>query len=180
MRGYKGMTKDMTCRGMQFEIGKTNHVEGELKLCENGLHYCKELMDVFCYYNREGGNRFFEVEASDDAITDGRKFVASSITILRELSQIEINRSIYGNGVGHGFEHGNGDGFGCFNRDGYGEGWGNHGNGFGNGDGRMNGDGYGSGGGYYDGNGVGSGHVYVSDGTHIIGKNICKILVFNN
>ena len=33
MKGYKGMTKDMTCRGMPFEIGKSYHIEGNVRLC---------------------------------------------------------------------------------------------------------------------------------------------------
>ena len=35
MKGYKGMDANMQCRGMQFEIGKTYKVDGEIKLCEN-------------------------------------------------------------------------------------------------------------------------------------------------
>lgn len=33
VKGYKGMNKDMTCRGMQFEIGKTYSVDGDIELC---------------------------------------------------------------------------------------------------------------------------------------------------
>ena len=36
MHGYKGMTKDMKCRGMQFEIGKKYCVNGDIELCKNG------------------------------------------------------------------------------------------------------------------------------------------------
>ena len=32
MKGYKGMESDMTCRGMQFEVGKTYHVGGKIEV----------------------------------------------------------------------------------------------------------------------------------------------------
>jgi hypothetical protein len=35
MKGYKGMKSDMTCRGMQYEIGKTYQDKGGLA---NGVH----------------------------------------------------------------------------------------------------------------------------------------------
>ena len=129
MKGYKGMKSDMTCRGKQFEIGKT-YTEENVKLCIRGIHWCKNLKDVFDFYDANGSNRFFEVDA-DEIETDGHKSVASTLTVIRELSETEINRIVYGYGYGDG----NGDGYG----DGYGYGYGY-------------GDGYGYGYGYGDGN----------------------------
>ena len=37
MKAYKGFNKDMTCRGFQFEEGKT-YEEKEARLCEKGFH----------------------------------------------------------------------------------------------------------------------------------------------
>ena len=139
MKGYKGMDASMRCRGMQYEVGKSYHVNGEIEVCQNGLHFCKRLGDVFDHYKRDG-NRFFEVEASGTVRTERRKSAASDLIVIRELEDIEINRISYGDG------YGNGDG------NGYGYGYGN-GNGDGNGDGY--GDGYGNGNGYGDGNGYG-------------------------
>ena len=169
MRGYKGMSKDMTCRGMQFEIGKTYHVDGEIELCKNGLHFCQILMDVFDFYKKDGENRFFEVETDKSVSSDKKKSVTAELTILRELTDIEVNRAYYGNGYGYG----DGDGYG----NGYGDGDG-YGNGYGDGYGNGYGDGYGDGYGYGDGNGYGDGYGNgYGDGD---GYNIQKVLVFND
>ena len=132
MKGYKGTDKDMRCRGMQYEVGKTFHADGKIEVCDNGLHFCIRLTDVFDYYEADNGNRFFEIEAEGNIVGDGKKNACSKITIGREISPIEINRTKYGNGNGYGYGNGNGDGYG------YGYGYGN-----GNGDGGGYGYGYG-------------------------------------
>ena len=126
MKGYKGMKSDMTCRGKQFEIGKT-YTEENVKLCIRGIHWCKNLKDVFDFYDANGSNRFFEVDA-DEIETDGHKSVASTLTVIRELSETEINRIVYGygygdgDGDGYGYGYGYGDGYGYGYGDGYGDG----------------------------------------------------------
>ena len=129
------MDKDMKCRGMQFEIGKTYRVNSELKLCQNGLHFCQDLCDVFDYYERNGLNRFFEVKSGESVKTDGRKSVASELTIIRELSDLEINRIIYSDCYGNGNGCGDGEGYIYENGNGYGDGYGGYGNGSGDGNG---------------------------------------------
>ena len=119
MKGYKGMDANMRCRGMQYEVGKSYHVDGNVEVCSNGLHFCERLTDVFDFYERDG-NRFFEVEASGTIKTDGRKSAASDLLIVRELTDIVINRTAYGNGYGNGYGDGNGDG------NGYGDGYGDN------------------------------------------------------
>ena len=119
MKGYKGMDSEMKCRGMQFEVGKTYHVNGEISVCYNGLHFCERLTDVFDYYERDG-NRFFVVEAHGDVKTVGSKSATSDLTIVRELLGVEINRTVYGNGSGNG--NGYGYGYGYDDGDGYGNG----------------------------------------------------------
>ena len=155
MRGYKGFGKDLKCRGMQYEVGKTYHQDGKIRTCENGLHFCKYLNQVFSFYDLYEGSRYCEVEAFGE-IDFSRvvKFAASDIRIVRELSEIEINRCqygssysyvhddnlIFGNGFSHGYGYpygaGRGHGEGYAYGDGYfygykrGEGWG-YGNGYG-------------------------------------------------
>ena len=57
---YKGFNKDMTCRGFQFEEGKT-YEEPEAKLCEKGFHACENPLDCWGYYDMINGV-FHEVE----------------------------------------------------------------------------------------------------------------------
>lgn len=152
MKGYKGMNSEMKCRGMQFEVGKTYHVDGEISVCRNGLHFCERLTDVFDYYGRDG-NRFFVVEAHGCVMMEGSKSAASDLTVVRELTDVEINRTLYStsdgsnNGTGYGYGHCYGNGY----RDGIGTGCGD-GNGYGDGNGNGYGNGYGDGTGYSYGN----------------------------
>ena len=174
MKGYKGMTKDMTCRGMQYEIGKTYYADGEIALCRNGLHFCEQLSNVFNFYKWGDGNRYFEVSADGQIVSSDTKSVASKLTIIRELTDIEVNKGIYNydNGNSDGCSYGCGDsnsygnGYGCGDNDGYGDGYGD-GYCYGRGDG--SGSGYGYGYGFDDGDGRGNGYGCV---------NISKILIY--
>lgn len=176
VKGYKGMRSDMTCRGMQYEIGKTYHAEGDIKLCCNGFHFCRRLMDVFLYYDRWGGNRFFEVEA--EGVEHGTaKSVAATIRIIRELSAIEVlrGRGVFGDGNGWHNGGGNGDGSGYSISDGCGEGDGKkNGDGKGNGNGdascffTRSGNGHGNSDGWADGGGFGDGNGYCQPIHHIL------------
>lgn len=110
MKGYKGTDRNMRCRGMQYEVGKTYHVDGVIELCQNGMHFCKNLPDVFNFYERDNGSRYFEVVASGAIQIGANKCAASDLTIVRELSKVEVNRCMYG--YGYGDSDGNGDGCG--------------------------------------------------------------------
>ena len=152
MIGYKGMNKYMECRGMQYEVGKTYTASGDIELCHWGLHFCKNLSNVFNFYARNNDNRFFEVKAKGRIIAGDDKYVTDALEIIRELSDVEINRAMYGDGYDDGYGNGNDDGDGYGN--GYGDGYGNgNGNGYGDGYGNGNGNGYGDGYGYGNGNG---------------------------
>ena len=50
MKAYKGFNKDMTCRGFQFEEGKT-YEEKEAVLCKKGFHACENPLDCWGYYD---------------------------------------------------------------------------------------------------------------------------------
>lgn len=49
MKAYKGFNKDMTCRGFQYEEGKSYEMK-DAKLCDHGFHACKYPLDCFTYY----------------------------------------------------------------------------------------------------------------------------------
>ena len=76
----------MTCRGFQYEEGKTYKIDGEPELCHRGFHACLKLLDVFDYYYGELGKDIVvhEVElegVSDERDEDNSKVVAKKITI---------------------------------------------------------------------------------------------------
>ena len=90
MIGYKGFDKDFKCRNMQYEIGKT-YIEKEAKLCEKGLHFCENPLDVFTYYSPANG-KFAEIEADDVSpeTGDDSKRVAQKLTVKTEINLFKL------------------------------------------------------------------------------------------
>ena len=88
MKVYKATDKDMKCRGFQYELGKTAEVEGDIELCENGLHACEMPLDVLSYYAPGDGSRYFEAEledVSDEKRGDDTKRVGKKLTLSAEI-----------------------------------------------------------------------------------------------
>ena len=81
IKAYKGFNKDMTCRGFQFEGGKT-YEEPEAKLCESGFHACENPLDCFRYYE-PADSEYHEVELEDvsNERNDDTKICAKKIKI---------------------------------------------------------------------------------------------------
>ena len=98
MRGYKALNEDMsTLYGdMTYELNKEYEIEGELIMCENGYHFCTELINVFIYYPSD--SRVFEIDTLDgEIIKKGDKYCSSKIKLIREISKEEINKYIEDN-----------------------------------------------------------------------------------
>jgi hypothetical protein len=66
MKGFKGFDKDMKCRGLQYEVGKTVVHPGTVSLCNSGLHFCEHPLDTWRYYKPNDGSRYAEVEAEGE------------------------------------------------------------------------------------------------------------------
>ena len=83
---YKGMDKDMKCRGFQYEVGKEYETDKAVA-CECGFHACEYPLDVFNYYP-PAGSRFFEVEQSGELSKndDDSKVASTKIRIGAELN----------------------------------------------------------------------------------------------
>jgi hypothetical protein len=90
----KGFNRDLTCRGFQFEPGKTYEQAGTIRACSNGFHSCPidgdtSPLSVFEYY-APGVSRYFEVTASGAADREGNKIASASITIGVEIGVGEL------------------------------------------------------------------------------------------
>lgn len=49
-KAFKIKNGKLFCKNKEYKVGRRNFVQGELKLCENGIHYCTNLFEVFNYY----------------------------------------------------------------------------------------------------------------------------------
>lgn len=91
MKGYKGFNSDLTCRGFQYEIGKEYEFDGEIEVCNNGFHFCKNIIDVKEYYNiTEDDIKLCEIEATGEIKEEEDKCVTNKIKIIREISKEEM------------------------------------------------------------------------------------------
>jgi hypothetical protein len=88
--GYKVFNPDWTCRGFQYEVGKTFEHEGPIKMCGSGFHFCLKLSDCFNYYEFDSANKVAVVEAIGDVMTKEDKSVTNKIVIVKELSWHEV------------------------------------------------------------------------------------------
>ena len=105
VRAYKIFEDDFTCRGMQYEVGKTYRLEddnGKLKkpsLCTSGFHACASLVKCFENYPPTPWSKFAIVEMSGTILGDEEdKYCSNIITIIEELSFEELKKH-YSDGV---------------------------------------------------------------------------------
>ena len=84
---YKAMNADMTCRGKQYEVGKTYH-EDKADCCRSGMHACENPLDVLHYYPLKDGPRFFEVECGGNVekSEEDSELACTELTVKGELN----------------------------------------------------------------------------------------------
>ena len=92
MKGYKVFNKDWTCRGFQYEVGKTYEMKEDPVCCERGFHFCGRLIDCFSYYDFDSENKVAEIEATETIDGDEKKekYCTNKIKIVRELTWHEV------------------------------------------------------------------------------------------
>ena len=90
VKGYKVFNPDWTCRGFQYEVGKTFEHDGNIELCGSGFHFCQRASDCFNYYDFNSSNKVAEIEALDLVETEGNKSVTNKIHIIREIPWQEL------------------------------------------------------------------------------------------
>ena len=90
----KGFDKDLCCRGMQFEVGKTYDTGANppLKICSSDVfHFCESINAVHEYYRVDTDNRFCEVEVLGDIVQENNKIGSNKIRIVREIIGQELD-----------------------------------------------------------------------------------------
>ena len=82
IKSYKGMDKNMTCRGFRYEQGKEYEQDGKVEACVRGFHACERPIDVLRYYP-PATSRYFEVEQAGEVSRDSEdsKVASSKIKI---------------------------------------------------------------------------------------------------
>jgi hypothetical protein len=102
--GYKGFTHDLKSKyrniDFQYKEGEIFTLESnkKLKLCESGFHFCKNLLDVFLFYELEinPGFRYYEIAYDgDNCLFEEncnmvQKGVTRKIKLVRELNDNDI------------------------------------------------------------------------------------------
>ena len=92
MKGYKGFDKDMKCRDMQFEVGKTYEVP-QAVLCQKGLHFCENPLDCLLYY-KPGESVYAETVAGGEIAPAQKpgdsKRCSTRLTIKAEMTLVGI------------------------------------------------------------------------------------------
>ena len=90
MKGYKVFNPDFTCRGFQYEVGKTYEENVVPDVCEVGFHFCQKLADCFGYYDFNPNNKVAEIEAIGDIDEGDSKCCTNKITIVQEITWQEV------------------------------------------------------------------------------------------
>ena len=90
IKGYKVFNSDWTCRGFQYEVGKTYKHNGNIEMCGAGFHFCRKASDCFNYYDFNSNNKVAEVEAIGLVETQGDKSVTDEIVIVKEIEWREL------------------------------------------------------------------------------------------
>ena len=96
MEGYKVFEPDWTCRGFQYEVGKTFEEDVTPSCCNRGFHFCKELKDCFNYYSFNPDNKVAKVIALGeiDEESDDSKCCTNKIQIVEEISWEDVLRMV--------------------------------------------------------------------------------------
>lgn len=92
MKAYKAFNADMTCRGFQFEVGKTYEMDEASHVCKRGFHACRYIEDTLRFYLPYEKPIICEVEILGDVSHDlkGIKFATNKMRIVRQLSREEM------------------------------------------------------------------------------------------
>ena len=93
--GFKGFGKDLKCRDFQYEFNKDYEIEGDVKACNHGFHFCEHPLNVFEYYP-PAESRFASVVGSGKVSREeggDTKVAVSKIHIGAEISLESLTKA---------------------------------------------------------------------------------------
>ena len=90
--GYKAFNKDWSCRGFQYEVGKTYTMKEKPECCKQGFHFCTNVADCFKYYDKNPERTkiaLVEALGDIDKKVEDSKCCTNKIKIVKEISFAE-------------------------------------------------------------------------------------------
>lgn len=101
-KAFKIENGELHCRGKVYREGKRHYVRGTLKMCENGIHYCTNLFEIFNYYSGviDKDIAIYEIDVGDKVLTsDSSKCCTNSCVLKRRLYREDIIKILNGKEV---------------------------------------------------------------------------------
>lgn len=81
---YYKATYNFKCRDQTYQVGKT-YTSDQLKICNSGMHFCKQMICVLDYYKYNKDFVLLEVEILGKIVSEGTKHATNKLKVLREI-----------------------------------------------------------------------------------------------
>jgi len=85
VKAYKAFNQDMTCRGFQYEVGKTYKHEGDASLCNTGFHAYLHPLDVLNCHPVTSRFAVVELDGVSPETDEDTEVCGAEITIQAEV-----------------------------------------------------------------------------------------------
>ena len=101
IEGYKAFDNNFKCLGKQYEPNKLFVEDGNIELCEQGMHFCENPLDIFRYKRvipirtRSELLRFAKVQAKGKVIGGENKICTDVLKIKDEIDYFELIHDIF-------------------------------------------------------------------------------------
>lgn len=98
-KAFQIINEKFRCLRKTYSEGKRQYVRGALKICENGIHYCTNLFEIFNYYGGiiDKDIAIYEIDVGDKVLTsDTSKCCTNSCVLKKRLCHDDIIKILNG------------------------------------------------------------------------------------
>ena len=98
-KAFRIINEKFRCIRKTYSEGKRHYVRGALKICENGIHYCTNLFEIFNYYSGviDKDIAIYEIAVGDIVLTsDSSKCCTNSCVLKKRLYHDDIIKILNG------------------------------------------------------------------------------------